>query len=396
MKNFEVMLLLIMGSYLVITANAGCHSDERENRDCPYNDTAIYDGPPGEIVEGDPSLPSDVSCKQSAALEGALDIISGAIGSIPEVGSLLSGYFEAFRSIFQAAETNEALEAFYRALSEEVDAIINYVDQKVLELQVSDIKAKIGGLETAALQCTNDFSSNAQDMKTCLIAVREDIVDQVDYFFPNVPDNPTPVDAKEHAPLLQHLLPMWRHYGDLYLAVTLELVTTMRHLGNEEEATNLVKGIPDVMTKFTDFYDNALAIIRFYSTAILDPNDFVARHCDFWEGSSCAFTVKTYYIGEYSGIYGPSGYKSESLNCLIEKYVGCKVEDGLEKAIDEGFEMYEHDHFAWISLRLQQVDKYYREQFNRTIVEWNKIKWYFEYLDLKLSEQELQQRIVTR
>ena len=127
-KNFKVMLLLILGSYLIITANAGCHSDERENNDCPYNDVAIYDGPPGEIVQGDPSLPSDVSFEQSAAMDATLDIISGAIGTIPVVGALLSGYFTAFRTIFGASKTEEALEAFYSALSEETDAIINYVD----------------------------------------------------------------------------------------------------------------------------------------------------------------------------------------------------------------------------------------------------------------------------
>ena len=67
------MLLLIL-SYLIITASAGCHSDEKEN-DCPYEDVAVYDGPPGEIVQGKPSLPADVSFEQSAALDATLDII---------------------------------------------------------------------------------------------------------------------------------------------------------------------------------------------------------------------------------------------------------------------------------------------------------------------------------
>ena len=395
MKNFKVMLLLILGSYLIITANAGCHWDERENNDCPYNDVAIYDGPPGEIVQGDPSLPSDVSFEQSAALDATLDIISGAIGTIPEVGALLSGYFTAFRTIFGASKTEEALEAFYSALSEEVDAIINYVDQKVLELQVSDIKAKIGGLETAALDCTNHYSSNAQDMKICLIAVRSDIVGEVEYFFPDIPEYPTPEDANELAPLLQQLLPMWRHYGDLYFAVTLELVTTMRHLGDEEEATSLLKQIPDVIKKFTDFYSSVIPIIRFYSCAILDPSDFVARKCYFWEGNVCAFKAKTYYIGQFKAVFGPSGYKSESLNCLAESYVGCKVNDGQQKALDKGWDMFNHDQFAWYELRLQQVDKYYQEQFDRTMSEWNDMKVYIENLELKSSDRELQ-RIVTR
>ena len=394
-NNFKTMLLLILGSYLVITANAGCHSDERENNDCPYNDVAIYDGPPGEIVQGDPSLPSDVSFEQSAALDATLDIISGAIGSIPEVGALLSGYFTAFRTIFGASKTEEALEAFYSALSEEVDAIINYVDQKVLELQVSDIKAKIGGLETAALDCSNHYSGNAQDMKTCLIAVRADIVGEVQYFFPDVPKNPTPEDVNEEAPLLQQLLPMWRHYGDLYFAVTLELVTTMRHLGDEEEATSLLKQIPDVIKKFTDFYSDVMPIIRFYSAAILDPNDFVARQCYFWEGNNCAFKARTYYIGQFTGVFGPSGYKSESLNCLAEGYVGCKIYDGMQKAFDKGWSLFIGDQNAWINLRLQQVDKYYQEQFDRTMSEWNDMKEYIENLELKSSDQELQ-RIAIR
>jgi hypothetical protein len=327
------LILLLILSCLVITASAGCHWDEREINDCPYEDVAVYDGPPGEIVQGDPSLPSDVSFEQNAALDATLDIISGAIGTIPEVGALLSGYFTAFRTIFGASKTEEALEKFYSALSEEVDAIINYVDQKVLALQVSDIKAKIGGLETTALDCFNHYSVNAQDMKTCLIAVRADIVGEVQYF---VPENPTPNDVKQQAPLLQQLLPMWRHYGDLYFAVTLELVTTMRHLGDEEEATSLMKQIPDVVTKFKDFYSDVMPIIRFYSAAILDPDDFVARQCYLWEGNNCAFKARTYYIGQFTGVFGPSGYKSESLHCLAEGYVGCKVSGGLQKAYDKG------------------------------------------------------------
>ena len=391
----KVTLLLILG-YLIITASAGCHSDERENNDCPYEDVAVYDGPPGEIVQGKPSLPSDVSFEQSAALDATLDIITGAIGSIPVVGALLSGYFTAFRTIFGASSTEEALEAFYNALSEEVDAIINYVDQKVLELQVQDIKNKIGGLEIAALDCTNHFSGNAQDMKTCLISVRSDIISEVQYFFPSVPMDPTPEDVNEQAPLLEQLLPMWRHYCDLYLAVTLELVTTVRHLGDEEEAASLLQQIPALVEKMKDFYNDVMPMIRFYSAAILDPRDFTAKQCNFWEGNSCAFKAKTYYIGQFTGVFGPSGYKSESLNCLAEGYVGCKIHDGLQKAFDKGWALFIGDQSAWISLRLQQVDKYYREQFERTMSNWNNIKEYIENLETRMSSEELQQRIVTQ
>jgi hypothetical protein len=384
----KVMLLLIL-SCLVITASAGCHWDERENNDCPYKDVAVYDGPPGEIVEGDPSLPSDVSFNQSAALDATLDIISGAIGSIPEVGSLLSGYFSAFRTIFGAAKTEEALQKFYSALSEEVDAIIDYVDQKVLALEVDDIKDKIGGLQTAALDCFNHYSVNAQDMKTCLIAVREDIIGEVEYFFPDVPEKPTPGDVNKQAPLLQQLLPMWRHYGDLYFAVTLELVTTMRHLGEEEEAKGFLKQIPDVITEFKDFYDDVMPIIRFYSAAILDPDDFVARQCYLWEGNSCSLKDRTYYIGQFTGVFGPSGYKSESLHCLAEGYVGCKVYGGWQKAFDKGWVIFIDDQDAWISQRLQQVDKYYQQQFDRTMYEWHDMKDYIESLELKSSNQRI-------
>ena len=57
--------------------------------------------------------------------------------------------------------------------------------------------------------------------------------------------------------------------------------------------------------------------------------------------------------------------------------------------------MFIDDQDAWIKLRLQQVDKYYHEQFDRTMTEWNDMKVYIENLDLKLSDQELQ-RILTR
>ena len=399
MKNFKVMLLLILGSYLVITANAGCHWGERENNDCPYDDVAIYDGPPGEIVQGDPSLPSNVSFTQNYALNAALDVISGAIGSIPEVGSLLSGYFTAFRTIFGASQTEQALEAFYSALSEEVDAIINYIDQKVLQLQVSDIKNKIGGRIKAALDCSNVYSGNATDMKTCLIAVREQIIGDVEYFFPAVPENPTPEDVSKHAPLLQQLLPMWRHYGDLYYAVTLELATTMRHCGDEKAATGLLNTIPKVVKKFMDFYESVKPIIRFYSAAILDPDDFVARICIYWEGNVCAFKDKTYYIGHFTGVFGPSGYKSESLNCVAEGYVGCALDlnYALQKAYDKGWALFIDDQDAWIKLRLQQVDKYYHVQFERTMSEWNHMKIFIENLGQNSSKslRELQ-HIVTR
>lgn len=395
--NKVITVILLTLSYLIITANAGgCHSDEREVNDCPYEDVAEYDGPPGEIVQGKPSLPSDVSFDQSAALDASLDIITGVIGTIPEVGALLAGYFTAFRTIFGQSSTEQALEEFYSALSEEVDAIINYVDQKVLDLQVQDIKNKIGGLETVALDCTNHYSGNPQDMKTCLIAVRADIVGQVEYFFPDVPANPTPDDVNEQAPLLQQLIPMWRHYCDLYLAVTLELVTTIRHFGDDEEAMSFLEQLPDVITKFTDFWNHVKPILRFYSAAILDPSDFVVRECKFWEANACTvFKTHTYDIGQFKAVFGPSGYKSESLNCLAEGYVGCAVADSQMKATGKGAELFMDDKKAWINLRLQQVDKYYQEQLERTITNWNNIKDYIEKLALKVSDEELNQRTVT-
>ena len=65
--------------------------------------------------------------------------------------------------------------------------------------------------------------------------------------------DPTPEDVNEQAPLLEQLLPMWRHYCDLYLAVTLELVTTVCHLGDEEEAASLLQQIPALIEKMKDF-----------------------------------------------------------------------------------------------------------------------------------------------
>ena len=138
-----------------------------------------------------------------------------------------------------------------------------------------------------------------------------------------------------------------------------------------------------------------MPIIRFYSAAILDTNDFVARQCYLWEGNNCAFKAKTYYIGQFTGVFGPSGYKSESLNCLAEGYVGCKIDNGMQKAFDKGWSLFIGDQNAWINLRLQQVDKYYQEQFDRTMSEWNDMKEYIENLGLNLSDRELQ-RIVMR
>lgn len=101
-------------------------------------------------------------------------------------------------------------------------------------------------------------------------------------------------------------------------------------------------------------------------------------------------------MGQLRGIYGPSGYSSESLNCLAEGYVGCKVDHAMSKAIDKGLDIFMNDLDAWLNLRLQQVDKYYQQQFERTMTNWNSIKDYLEKLALKMSDEELQQRIVTR
>ena len=90
-----------------------------------------------------------------------------------------------------------------------------------------------------------------------------------------------------------------------------------------------------------------------------------------------------------------SGYKGESLHCLAEGYVGCKVHDGMQKAYDKGWSLFIGDQSAWINLRLQQVDKYYQEQFDRTMSEWNDMKEYIENLGKTSSDRELQ-RIVTR
>ena len=133
-------------------------------------------------------------------------------------------------------------------------------------------------------------------------------------------------------------------------------------------ATSLLKQIPDIITKFIkDFYNDDIPIIRLYSAAILDTREFVARQCYLWEGNSYAFKAKTYYIGLFTGVFSPSGYKSENLNCLAEGYVGCKIDDGLQKAFDKGWALFIGDQDAWISLRLQQDDKYYQEQFERTM-----------------------------
>ena len=239
MKNLSAVLQLLTLCYLICTANAGCHWDKRLNDDCPYEEAAKYEGPPGEIVNGKPSLSADVSIDQSAGIDAMLDIITGAIGTIPEVGALLAGFFTSFRTIFGQSSTNEALEAFYNAIKNEVDAIINYVDEKVLELEVNYIKSTLGGFEYAALDCSK--YSQAVDMKTCLIAIREDLIGQYLIFFPSVPSDPTPEDVFEQGPLLEQLIPMWRHYCDIFLAVTLELITSLRQLGNEADAKTLTE-----------------------------------------------------------------------------------------------------------------------------------------------------------
>jgi hypothetical protein len=80
---------------------------------------------------------------------------------------------------------------------------------------------------------------------------------------------------------------------------------------------------------------------------------------------------------------------------LTEGYIRCSVSGGLQKAFDKGWSMFIGDQSAWINLRLQQVDKYYKEQFDRTMSEWTDMKEYIESLELKSSNQDFR-RTVTR
>ena len=372
MKTVPAAILFVLG-YLIMSAYAGCHWDTRVVVDCPYEKVAEYTGPPGQIVQGIPTLPADVSFNQNTKGDAALDIMSSAIGTIPVVGSILGGFFDSFRTIFSQQSTNEALNNFYQALSAEVDALINYVDQKVLELQVTDIQNYLGGLERAALDCYNYYSNYANDMKTCLISVRGNMKLLEDYFIPYVSSNPSAEYAINQGPLLERLIPMWRHYCDLSLVVTLELISTMWNLGDSYEAAPLIDELPQMLTKFLDFWDNVKPILSFYSIAIQDPDTFVAKECKFWEGNDCAFKTHTYDLGHVQATFGPSGNDDRSLACSTEYYVGCKAAYSMDNAFRGSISLFEDYMSNWIEARTYQVDKYYYYQVERTTDLWEKM-----------------------
>ena len=371
MTNCKMTIVLLLSLCCLISmANAGCHSDTRQVWDCDWKTAAQYQGPPGEIVGGKPTLPSDVSFDQSAGMDAMLDVITGAIGTIPEVGALLAGFFTAFRTIFGQSSSNQALEDFYYALKAEVDAIIEYVDAKVLELQVNDIKNTIGGLESAALNCEDKYT-DPSDLKICLIAVQGDIIGQEKVFFPYVPSNPTPGDIFEQGPLLEQLIPMWRHYCDLRLAVTLELVTTLRHLGQEEEAQNFIDDLPETITMFIDWWNIVYRMISFYSAAIHDSESYQHNMCKFWEGNTCGFKAHTYDIGQCMAEFGPSG---SGLNCIIEEYVGCKDINSRANSFYKAEDSFEENMSNWLRERQLSVSKYYNMQVQRTVDHWKDMK----------------------
>ena len=368
------IILLLALSYLIGTANAGCGWGVTHKWECPWEDAAEYNGPPGEIVDGKPSLPSDVSFDESAEMDVILDVVSGAIGSIPDVGSVLSLFFEAFQTIFGQASTNNALEEFYNALKGEVDAIIEYVDAKVLELQIDDIKKTLGGLLASAQDCQESYI-NPEDIKICLIAVRQDIINQEKFFLPYVPSNPTSDQCIEQGPMLEQLIPMWRHYCDLRLAVTIELITAYRHLGQEEEAQVFIEDIPEEVRMFTDWWYDVFPLLKFYSAAIHDVDTYEHNSCELYEGSICLFSVHTYDLGLCVAEFGPSG---SSLNCYIEELIGCKNTDSWTKSFHKAYDSFMDHINGWLNARVREVDRYYNAQVERTVAHWvnmaNKIR----------------------
>ena len=221
-KYFSGLLLLFVSfSFCRITESSTSYS--HSGLICPVPDK--YSGPKDfdDIFKGTPTRPPKMSGDQGAKL--AEDMASIGLGEIPVIGSIIKGFFDTFMGMYNDNNLQNVLDQFYKDLENEVKNLKLYVDEQIAELKVNYIydhfNADLVYTQLCTLEDAKDQSACAQEAYRRIVASK--------VFLPNLnaskrPDAFSERELRNQAVVLERILPMLRHHGDLLVMVSLEVI----------------------------------------------------------------------------------------------------------------------------------------------------------------------------
>ena len=386
-KSVSSVLFLCMQLFMCMMATAS-ESTGVGITNCTYDYHSYYTEGPKEfkdIFKGTPTKPPEISENQGLKL--AEGLISIGIGEIPEVGSLLKGFFDLFTSMFGENSVQTALDTLYQDLETEVKNLKLYVDEQIDELEVKYVRDHLGALEIYAQQCM--LEDNPPGMLRCAEEARREIVAAKFFMMPQINDTVHPGvfserELRNQGAVLERILPMLRHYGDLLIAVTMEVIAAQLHSNNLMEAENYKRDLSTKLNGLITYMNKARSLIELYSIATYDFTE-----CEGCVGSSFvknvvslfSFDLKTNYYKRViiSSTFGPGGPKCTSTyflstegSPLIIFTVSAQLKD-LGPLFQDQFDNYQYFWEGFRNHTLPLVRKYYDTMFGKTIDNWKRI-----------------------
>ena len=393
MKIAVSMLFLatiLLANTYTVTASDDLFCDSRDWAAADADDLcpaatlpAEYTGPQSfeEIFAGKPTQAAEYSTSAAdSAMTFSTNVVSGAIGSIPVVGAFLSGIFNALTNSFGDPDWAEAVEQLYADLYQEVENLRLYVDGAIAELTIDTIKKKLEGIYWDMDNCRKYI--DADDMETCTISLLSNMITEIAFFIdPKVPGilgqkymYESYAALKDDAIMLEHILPMFRDYGTLYINAALEEILSARHAGDDASAISFAVALCEMIDEFVEHYHKAVKVIKLYNVAI-DSYEFEGETClvlvqDYDPNMPVAQYYPQYYEGKWSCIFGPQ----DEMKCASIWEVGCEIQDSSEKAGQKAQDVVMNYYDTFKPKRLTSLDAYYDTQFGLAVSNWTEIR----------------------
>ncbi|KAL9971905.1 hypothetical protein ACROYT_G018126 [Oculina patagonica] len=249
-----------------------------------------YAGPIKEVIEMKPTKLAEGTNEAAEIAKGlALDLTSGAIGSIPVVGSALSSLFDQIAEVF--GDDSLSAEDVYNSLSQEISKLKQYMDQEIEELKFDQIKKAFGtdrgGMLSYAKHCKDTYKSDPDDMMNCLENLRSMLIQQYHFFLP----------ADSKASSYEQTLPLFRMYGQLFVDTLLDQIHVAMKRGKNSQAAAHAKALITRVGEFESHTKEAVAkILKLHVTPhIMPPKN--NPQCAPIPGSGHRFCTCTIAIG---------------------------------------------------------------------------------------------------
>ena len=372
-KYFSGLLLLLVSfSFCRITESSTSYGYSGLN--CPVPDK--YSGPKDfdDIFKGTPTRPPKMSGDQGAKL--AEDMISIGLGEIPVIGSIIKGFFDTFMGMYNDNNLQNVLKQFYKDLENEVKNLKLYVDEQIAELKVGFISDHFNADIVYTQHCTLE---DAKDQSACVQeAYRRIVTSKV--FLPSLnaskrPDAFSERELRNQAVVLERILPMLRHHGDLLIMTSLEVIADHYRNNRPDIAKNYENDLKLELTELISYLQKSQSLIELYSIANYDLTE-----CDACPGQSLAppwNVVEDYYVRVIiSSTFGPGG-----TFCKLKAYTSTPAWGADKDAAQNPMPLF-NDEFGrykefWSSSfkdkMLPQVRKYYETMFGKTLENWEKV-----------------------